>query len=134
MTTPILPTKAVLSATTFTPAQLNYDREVEQFLSVTNKCDFVIQLMTAYRSGLPSTVNINGSNCSTNATSFVYFSDASTITQLLSYLTDTKYGYSYTVTMPSNQDATQFTTASGSGFAVTSGPNSGKSCIIVSWA
>ena len=134
MTTPILPTKTVLSTTAFTPAQMNYDKEVEDFLSVTNKYDFLLQLMAAYRASAPSSVTINSNRVILPATSIAYLSDSATISSLVVYLTEAKYGYGYTVTMPADASATSFIPATGSGFTITSGPNAGKHCILVSWA
>jgi len=142
MTTPILPTKAQLVAYTFSPAQLIADAQVENFLSVTNNYQFVLQLIQAFRSGTSQTSDINGVIYTSSATSFVYFGVPSDVQNLIIYLTGSLYGYLYTVSTPTYYAKVGSTPAyltwtsvtSGVGLALTIGANSGKNCILIAWA
>ena len=54
MTTPLIPTKTILTSTKYTPAELAADRAFENFLfQLPNDLglDFIRALMTAYRNG-----------------------------------------------------------------------------------
>ena len=138
MTTPILPTKAKLRDYSFSPAELNADAAVETWLTTVNDYDFVLKLIQAFRDGSTHSYDIDSKTVITPATSFIYISDATTISTLITYLTDAAYGYNYTVNMFSavNNYPTPSTyiTATGSGYGILSGPNAGKKCILVSWA
>ena len=138
MTTPILPTKTRLRDYAFSPAELNADAEVETWLTTVNDYDFVLKLIQAFRDGSTHSYDIDSKTVITPATSFIYISDAATIATLIPYLTEAAYGYNYTVNMflAVNDAPTPSTyiTAAGSGYGITSGPNSGKKCILVSWA
>ena len=136
MPTPILPTKAQLAGYTYSPATLNADEEVETYLTVTNNYDFVLKIIQAFRDGTTHNYNIDGLIVTAPATSFIYISDATTIANLIVYLTQDLYGYKYTVSMFSIVAAglaSTYIPATGTGYSITLGPNTGKKCILVSW-
>ena len=86
MPTVILPTKSVLKEYTITPFQFLKDSEVESWLTTSNKYDFLTKLMTAWRTG---------------ADNFTYYlTNYNDILYLRTVLTDSDYGYKYTVTSP----------------------------------
>jgi hypothetical protein len=139
MTTPILPTKSQLAAYTYSPAQLIADAVVEQFLSVTNNYDFILKLIQAFRGGLAQSYNINGVTVISSVTSFIYIG-ASTDVNYLNTVLGPAYGYTVTtavytpgVTSPAVIPATVTMDGTGTPFAITLGPNAGKSCILVAW-
>jgi hypothetical protein len=148
MTTPILPTKTQLAAQIYSPADLIRDADVETFLSVTNNYDFILKLMQAYRSGQAISYNIDNKTYITNTTEFVYFATNAHVSVILEYITAPHYKYLYTAKIPvitSQSNTVAWTTISypdylvgsqsyAGGFEVTSGPNTGKYCILVSWA
>lgn len=143
MTTPILPKKSALAAYTFSPAELNADEEVETWLTNPvglggNNYDFVLKLIRAFRDGSSHTYDIDGVDTIVPATGFMYISDATTITTLISYLTGTLYGYLYTVDELTKSRIGDVVTYSyqtaTTGYLIESGPNAGKRCIRVSWA
>jgi hypothetical protein len=86
MPTILLPTAPQLRDYTAKPAQLALDAEVEAFLvEGTSGFEFLRQLSVALRTG---------------QTSLSYTGTQLYLTQLRTFLTDTSYGYGYTVTSP----------------------------------
>ena len=98
MSSPFLPSATQLQSVRTTPQQQALDAQVEYFLTNTNAFDFLRQLSVAFRSGATSTYNLNNYTITTpTSSSFIYVSDNNTINILINYLTNTAYGYSYTV-------------------------------------
>lgn len=86
MPTVILPTKSILKDYTITPFQFLKDSEVELWLTTSNKYDFLTKLMAAWRTG---------------ADNFTYYlNNYNDIVYLRTVLTDSDYGYKYTVASP----------------------------------
>ena len=86
MPTILLPTASQLRDYTAKPAQMVLDAEVEAFLiEGTLGFDFLRQLSGALRTG---------------QSDLSYIGSQAYLTQLRTFLTDTSYGYRYTVTSP----------------------------------
>ena len=142
MPTPILPTKTQLATLAFTPQQLVADAEVEQYLTVTNNYDFVLQLMAQYRSGLPASWTGTGVTVTPalrpTHTEFVYFCSVVDLNQLINYLTHVDYGYGY-VARVAKGTVWETRTAGidisvSDDYIISTGAQLGKYALLVSWA
>ena len=140
MPTPILPTKTQLKELVFTPKQLIADDEVEQFLTVTNEYDFILGLITAYRSGAKASWADTGVTTGAETyTEFVYFGTLTTVNTLINFLTHADYGYGYTVKIARDTAWEARTTAisvttESDPYKLLTGPNINKYALLVSWA
>jgi hypothetical protein len=143
MPTPILPTRAQLRDLVFTPRQLVADAAAEQFLTVTNNYDFVLELITAYRSGALATwadtaIDLEVELTSPTHTEFVYFSDLATANSLINFLTHVDYGYAYTVKIAKGTAWEARTTAvtlspPTDPYILVGGAHDGEYALLVSW-
>jgi hypothetical protein len=112
------------------------DSEAEAFLSVTNNYRFLLALMAAFRSGRPQTTQFNGTTQVSTVTSFIYRDTTNHIGLLVNYLTNTAYGYNYTVSAWSGAPTpawTPITSGSGTGIDF-NGSATGDSFVLVAWA
>jgi hypothetical protein len=141
MATPILPTRTKLRDYSFSPAQINADAQVESWLTTVNDYDFVLKLIQAFRSGNRASWANTGVTPTTDAafTEFVYFCDLTTLNTLIDYLTNVTYGYLYTVKVAKTSfgwetRTTPISITPTDTYILTTGTQSGKYAMLVSWA
>ena len=143
MPTPILPTKSQLKELVFNPRKLVADAEVEDFLTVTNMYDFVLDLITAYRSGAKASwadtdIDLEVELTSPTYTEFVYFCNLATANSLINFLTHVDYGYGYTVKIAKGTAWEARTTSvtlspPSDPYILVTGAHSGEYALLVSW-
>ena len=142
MPTPILPTKTQLKELVFNPRKLVADAEVEDFLTITNEYDFVLKLITAYRSGAKASwadtgIDITVEETIPTYTEFVYFCDLNTLNALIVFLSHIDYGYNYTVKVAKGTSwearTTVISITPSDDYVLVDGAHEDEYALLVSW-